>query len=233
MIEIRQAVKKFGKIYALNNATCTIERGRIVGVLGINGAGKSTMLKAIAGLIRLHSGEVQIDGDRPSIATRKKIAYLPEIDVHYSWMTVGDAMAYFQDFYGDWDESKANHLLDYFQLNARSEISRMSKGTRAKTKLLLALSRKCEYLLLDEPLSGIDVLSRENLLNGLVADFAEEGQTIVITTHEVKEVEAILDDVLFIRDGEIVLKGNLDELKQSRKQSLIDMMKELYVHETV
>lgn len=227
MIEIKGACKSFGRTTAMQDITFSAEPGKIIGLLGINGAGKSTTLKVIAGLMHLDSGEVLIDGESPSINTKMKIAYLPEIDILYPWMTIQDAINFTKDFYSDWDDKKAETLLNYFNLSPDMQIKKISKGMRAKVKLTLALSRRAKYLLLDEPLSGIDVLSREDLLKALVEDFLEEEQTIIITTHEVKEVENILDEIILIQNGEILLKGNLEELKLNKNMSLVDIMREV------
>ncbi|BCJ87573.1 ABC transporter ATP-binding protein [Effusibacillus dendaii] len=228
MITIDQGSKRFGSIQALDGLSLQVEEGRITGLLGLNGSGKSTTLKVIAGLLHLDQGEIRIDGEPPSISSKQKIAYLPEIDVLYPWMTVSDAVTYMKDFYADWDDQKAARLVEYFQLSPARKIRDLSKGSRAKVKLLLALSRRAKYLLLDEPLSGIDVLAREDLIQALVDDFLEEGQSILITTHEVKEVEPILDDVLFIRAGKIALQGNLEQLKAAKNLSLVEIMKEVF-----
>ncbi|WP_281889722.1 ABC transporter ATP-binding protein [Paenibacillus sp. YYML68] len=233
MITLKQGCKRYGRTVALDHVDVTIGEGKIVGLLGVNGAGKSTLLQCIAGLRRLDSGELLVDGSKPSAEVRARLAYLPDSDTYYSWMKLQDAMDYTRDLFADWDSRKAAHLLDYFRLQPDMRLSAMSKGMRAKAKLLLALSRRARYVLLDEPLSGIDVLARESLIQGLVEDFAEEGQTILMTTHEVKEIEMILDEVLFLRNGRIVLEGSLEQLKLSRKQSLVEMMKELYADEYV
>ncbi|WP_028550583.1 ABC transporter ATP-binding protein [Paenibacillus sp. UNC451MF] len=233
MIKVEHAVKMFGNKKALNDISFTVGEGRIVGLLGTNGAGKSTALKAIAGLTRLDRGQITIDGKSPCLDTRGKLTYLPDVDVWYPWMTLSDAMQYMKDMYWDWDDDKARHLLDFFELTPDLPIRQASKGILAKMKLLLALSRQAKYLLMDEPFSGIDPFARKQIAQAIVEDFLEEGQTILITTHELSEVEVMLDEVLFIHDGKLLLSGHVETLKQERSQSLMEILKEVYDHARV
>jgi ABC-2 type transport system ATP-binding protein len=208
--------------------TFTAEVGKIIGLLGTNGAGKSTTIKAMAGLLRLDRGEITIDGRKPGLTARGMIAYLPDIDVWYPWMKLSDAIRYMKDMYWDWDDEKADHLLDFFEIRADSVMAEASKGTRAKMKLLLALGRQAKYLLLDEPLSGIDPFARRQVAQAIVEDFMEEGQTVIITTHEVPDVEMMLDEVVFIHEGKLLLQGHVETMKQQRGMSLMDILKEVY-----
>lgn len=228
MIKVEHAFKRYGSKQALNGISFTVEEGQVVGLLGTNGAGKSTALKAVAGVLRLDRGVITLDGKLPGITTRGMVAYLPDVDVLYSWMKLSDAIRYMKDVYWDWDDRKARHLLDYFELSAHSLICESSKGTRAKMKLLLALSRQAKYVLLDEPFSGIDPFAKQQIAQAIVEDFTEEGQTIVITTHELPEVEAILDQVVILQEGKLLLTGNMETLKQEKGKSLMDIWKEVF-----
>ncbi|UVI27574.1 ABC transporter ATP-binding protein [Paenibacillus spongiae] len=233
MIQVERAVKTFGRKKALDDISLNIEEGRIIGLLGTNGAGKSTLLKAIAGLHRLDRGEIRIDGKSPGLAARGMLTYLPDIDVWYPWMKLGDAMRYMRDIHWDWDDDKALHLLDYFGLKEHMGIREASRGIRAKMKLLLALSLQAKYLLLDEPLSGIDPFARAQIAHAIVDDFLYEGQTILISTHEIAEIELLLDDIVFIHEGKLVLEGHVETLKQIHKMSLMDILKEVNQHARV
>ncbi|MCM3271244.1 ATP-binding cassette domain-containing protein [Paenibacillus elgii] len=230
MITVERAVKAFGSTKALNDVSFQVDEGQIVGILGTNGAGKSTLLKAMAGLLRLDRGDIRVDGEQASLAVRGKLTYSPDVDTWYPWMTLSDAMRYMKDIYWDWDEDKARHLLDFFELRAGAALQKASRGTKAKAKLLLALSRQAKYMLLDEPFSGIDPFARQQIAQAIVGDFMEEGQTILITTHEVTEVEAILDEIRFIHEGNLLLAGHVETLKQERNKSLMDILKEVYDH---
>lgn len=233
MISVEHAVKTFGRKKALDDMTFQADEGQIIGVLGTNGAGKSTMLKAIAGLVRLDSGQIRIDGKAPGLSTRGSMTFLPDVNVWYPWMKLSDSMRYMKDMYWDWDDAKAKHLLDFFELSSNSFIRQESKGTRARMKLLLALSRQAKYLLLDEPFSGIDPFARQQIAQAIVEDFMEEGQTILVTTHELSEVEMMLDEIRFIHNGKLLLTGNVETLKLERNQSLMEMLKEVYDHARV
>ena len=228
MIKVNRAVKTYGSKKALDELTFEVNEGQIVGLLGTNGAGKSTALKAMAGLLQLDQGEITIDGLSPSLSARGMLTYLPDVDVWYPWMNLSDAMRFMKDVYWDWDVAKAGHLLDFLELKADTVMQQASKGTRAKVKLLLALSRQAKYVLMDEPFSGIDPFARKLIAQAIVEDFMEEGQTIVITTHEVTEVEMMLDEILFIHEGKLLLEGNVEQLKQERSMSLMELLKEVY-----
>ncbi|MCD1259427.1 ABC transporter ATP-binding protein [Paenibacillus athensensis] len=233
MIKVEHAGKIFGGKPALNDVSFTLQEGQIVGLLGTNGAGKSTLLRVIAGLLRLDSGTVLIDDLSPSLTSRGLLTYLPDVNGWYSWMKVSDCMRYMKDMYRDWDEQKARALLDFFELSPHVLVNKQSKGTLAKIKLLLALSRQAKYLLLDEPFSGIDPFARQQVAQAIVEDFMEEGQTILVSTHELAEVETLLDEVLFLHDGRLLLQGNVESLKQANNRSLLDLLKEVYAHERV
>lgn len=226
MIEFKQVNKYFGTVRALDNFQVELPSGRVIGLFGPNGAGKSTTLKMIAGLNRPNQGEVLVDGLNPW-KTRDRVAYLPEIDHLYTWMTVGNAAHFLRTFYQDWDQEKYLDLLNYLSLQETMKIGRISKGQRAKVKLLLTLSRRSAYLLLDEPLSGIDLLTREEIINSVIRDYREGEQTIIISTHEIGDIEGLVDEVIFIQQGKIVLAGNAEDLREERNMSLVEIMKEV------
>jgi len=229
VIEFQQVSKTFGRTVALKDFSAQFPAGRITGLFGPNGAGKSTALKMIAGLTRPDRGRVLIDGDLP-YHRKIQVAFLPEIDYFYSWMDVKQAARFLRSFYPDWDQERFQELLLYLNLSESMKITKISKGQRAKVKLLLTLSRRAPYILMDEPLSGIDVLTREEIITTLIRDFREGEQTIVISTHEIAEIEGIVDEVIFIEQGHIKLQGNAEELRQERGLSLLDIMKEAFRH---
>jgi len=230
MIEFKQVVKQFGSTRALDNITVTYPKGKIIGLFGPNGSGKSTSLKMIASLNKPDSGEVLIDGLRPSVETRKQIAYLPEIDYIYSWMTIKDANNFMKGFFADWDEEKNIKLMKFLQLEPNMVIKKISKGMRAKVKLLLAFSRNAKIVLLDEPLSGIDILTRDQIIETIIEDYSAGEQTIIISTHEIQEVESLVDEVVFLKKGNVILQGEAETLRNERNLSLVDLMKEVYQH---
>ncbi|HLT59422.1 MAG TPA: ABC transporter ATP-binding protein [Limnochordales bacterium] len=223
-----RVTKRFGRVRALNDLSVTIPSGTILGLLGPNGAGKSTMLKLIAGLYRPDGGRVTIDGDVPSPKTKAKVAYLPEIDYLYGWMTVRQILDYVRAFYPDWDQVRAEELLRFMALDPAARVSRLSKGMRARLKIVVAMSRSAPLILLDEPLSGIDPPSRSRVLSAIVSEFREDGQTVVMSTHDVAESENLFQEVLFLREGQVALMGDADQLRAQRGKSIRDLFEEVY-----
>lgn len=227
MIEFKGVSKSFGRTRALDTVDITFATGRITGLFGPNGAGKSTSLKLITGLNRPDQGEVMLDGRSP-MDSKVDIAYLPEIDHLYPWMTIRQAASFVSDFYGDWDQDRYKDLLGFLGLDEEMKIGKISKGQRAKTKLLLCTARRSRYLLLDEPLSGIDILTREQIIQTLIRDFREGEQSIIISTHEIAEIEGLVDEVIFLDRGRVRLQGDAEELREERGMSLVDIMKEAF-----
>jgi ABC-2 type transport system ATP-binding protein len=227
MIEFKNVSKSFGSTVALNDVSLVFPRGKIIGLFGPNGAGKSTSIKLIMGLNRPDRGEVRVDGENPQ-NKKQDMAYLPEIDHLYPWMNIAQAADFTRTFYTDWDEAKYRELLKFLNLQEDMKISKISKGQRAKTKLLLTVSRRAPYLLMDEPLSGIDILTREEIINTLIRDYREGEQTIIISTHEIAEVESLVDEVIFLDRGKVKLNGNAEDLRVERNMSLVELMKEAF-----
>ena len=191
---------------ALRGVDLEIEPGKIVGLLGPNGSGKTTFLKIAAGILHPSTGEILIDGQKPGVYTKSIVSYLPDNEYLLKWMKVKDAVKYFKDFYSDFDEKKAKELLEFMKLDENSTVKSLSKGMKEKLKLTLVLSRKAKLYILDEPLGGVDPTAREKILNAIVNNFSENS-SMIITTHLVNDIERIFDDVAFISDGEIVLQG--------------------------
>src|SRR5690606_27063962 len=198
--------KSFGRVRAVDELSFTIREGTILGLLGPNGSGKSTMLKLIAGLYRPDAGRVTIDGQEPSPKTKAMVAYLPEIDYLYGWMTVRPTLEYVSAFYADWDRERAGGRL----------------------KILLAMSRSAPVVLLDEPLSGIDPTSRSRVLRAIVSEFRADSQTVVMSTHDVVESEALFDEVLFLKDGRVALTGEAERLREERGKSIQELYEEVF-----
>ncbi|HLS91564.1 MAG TPA: ABC transporter ATP-binding protein [Limnochordia bacterium] len=228
MVVFDGVTKRFGRLRAVDNLSFTLREGTILGLLGPNGAGKSTLLKLIAGLYRPDGGRVTIDGEVPSPKTKAKIAYLPEIDYLYGWMTVRQTLAYVSAFYADWDHGRSQELVRFMGLDPGARVNRLSKGMRARLKIVLAMSRSAPVVLLDEPLSGIDPTSRSRLLRAIVSEFRADRQTIVMSTHDVVESEALFDEVLFLKDGRIALAGEAERLREERGKSIQELFQEVF-----
>jgi ABC-2 type transport system ATP-binding protein len=228
IVSVRGLTKRYFRARALDGLDLELRRGTILGLLGVNGAGKSTLLKVLAGLVKPSSGQVTVGGLVPGPKTRAFVAYLPEVDYLYSWMTVRQSIAFVSAFFPDWRPDKAEALLTTLGLDPGQVVGKLSKGMRARLKILMAMAREAQLVLLDEPLSGIDVPSRAKIVRAIVSEFRAESQTIVVSTHEVADTEAIFDDVLLLDHGKVKLMGNVEELRASRGTSLVGLMEEEY-----
>ncbi|HWQ76709.1 MAG TPA: ABC transporter ATP-binding protein [Syntrophomonas sp.] len=227
MIEFDHVSKHFGSVQALDQVNLQFGPGKVIGLFGPNGAGKSTTMKMIAGLNQPDKGHILVDGLNPR-QSRDKVAFLPEIDHLYGWWTLKQAAGFIRSFYSDWDQENYLQLLGSLNLQEDMKIGKISKGQRAKCKLLLTVSRHASYLLLDEPLSGIDLLTREMIIDTLSRDIRSSEQTIIISTHEIDDVENLVDEVFFIDQGRIIVSGATEDLKITRGMSLVEIMKEAF-----
>ena len=228
VIEVAGVKKKFPGVQALKGINLNIPAGKITGIVGPNGSGKSTLLKIISGLIVKDEGQIKINRKNMNRHLMKDIAFLPEINHLYKWMTISEMLKFHQDQYSDFSTDKAKELLEFMNLNLEQKINNLSKGMVARLKLVLVLSRSAEILILDEPLAGIDPASRERILESLIAEFDSENQSILLATHEIIEAERFLDHVIFIEDGELLLAGNADDLRADRGKSIRDLIGEVF-----
>lgn len=227
ILETKNLNKRYFRKQALNNINLQLESGKILGLLGPNGSGKTTLLKTIAGLVKNVSGEILIDGHKPGVYTKKIVSYLPDSNFLYDWMTVSDAVELFKDFYDDFEEEKALDLLEFMKLNKKDKIKTFSKGMMERLNLSLILSRKSKLYILDEPIGGVDPLTRDKILDAIINNFRPES-SMIITTHLVNDIERIFDDIAIIVNGEIVLSGNAEELRIEKGKSINDIFKEAY-----
>lgn len=228
MIQLENVSKRYLTAKALTDANLTIEPGQIVGLIGSNGSGKSTTLKLIAGLIRPTKGTVLVDG---VIADRKictKLSYLSELDAYYSFFTVKQTVDFYNDTFKDFNREKAEEILDFMKLDRNRKVKHLSKGNRGRLKIVLTLSRDVPYILMDEPLSGLDPIVRQSIVKGLISFIDLEKQTVVITTHELQEIEPLLDTVVLIKDGTILDKQNVDDIRDKEHLSLVEWMVKKY-----
>lgn len=212
---------------ALDGIDLEIKKGKIIGLLGPNGSGKTTFLKIAAGLLRPTSGEILIDNHKPGVYTKSIVSYLPDKDYLFKWMKIKDAIDFFKDFYKDFDENKSKELLDFMNLDINSKIPTLSKGMSEKLYLTLVLSRKAKLYILDEPLGGVDPTTREKILDAILNNYSEDS-SIIITTHLVNDIERLFDDVAFISDGKIVLTGNAEELRNEKEMSIDQLYREVF-----
>lgn len=227
MIEVKEIYKKYRKKQVLNGLSLTIEEGKITCILGINGVGKSTTLKAICNLISIDSGEILIDGEKLNSNVYDKIAFVPDADNNFPNTTIKESFEFMKKFYKNWDDKKAYEMLDMFELTDDLYIDELSKGNKARVKLIIAFSQNSKYILLDEPFSGIDIFKRESFIKAMTR-YINDNQSIIITTHEISEIEAIVDDVYLVDNGKVILKFNAEETREIEGKSILDKIKEVY-----
>ncbi|MEQ8156107.1 MAG: ABC transporter ATP-binding protein [Clostridiaceae bacterium] len=231
MIEVKHVVKKYRKIKALDDVSVNIEEGKITCILGINGVGKSTLLKSIMGLIPLNSGEILIDGEKTGPEVYNKISMVPDVDIHYRKMTIEEIFDFMEIFYKNWDMDKAYRMLEYFRLSKEEKISELSKGGAARVQLITGFAQNSKYLLLDEPFSGIDLFTREDFIGAITGEFLEEGSSIILTTHEIGEIEHIADNVILMGNGKIIKVFSAEQEREESGKSIVDVMREEYRNE--
>lgn len=217
--------KHFRRKAALENISFSLPRNQIVGLIGTNGSGKSTLLKLMTGLLRPSEGRVLFQGRPVERLDSRQIAFLPEQDVYYALDTVEQTLIFYNEMYSDFSLEKAQELVRYFQLDAAQEVAALSKGNRARLKIILVLSRSAPLLVMDEPLSGLDPLVRESIIQSLAAFVDLENQTLVISTHEVVEIEPMLDSALLIKNSKLLGFEAVDDIRQQRGYGLIDWMR--------
>ncbi len=228
MIEFQQVAKKYGSETGLDNISFTLEKGKIYGLLGPNGSGKSTTLKLIAGLIHPTSGKVFVNGKTVTRKIASEVAYLTELDMFYEPFKVKDMMDFYESQFPDFRRERANELLEFMKLDKNKKIKQLSKGNRGRLKLVLSLAREAKVLLLDEPFSGLDPMVRESIVKGLLSYLDFENQIVVIATHEIDEIESLLDEVLAIQNGKVVGRHNVEELREIEGLSVIEWMKKTF-----
>lgn len=227
MLEVQGLTKRYGGSTVLRNVSFAVDRGRILGILGENGSGKTTLFKIVAGVTPASAGRVLLDGQEPGTRTRARTAYLPEVSPHYGWMRVREQLEFLSAFYEGWDMDKANGLLQFMGLDPEQRIGALSLGQRARLKTVAGFSWPSALALLDEPFGGIDPPARRRILQSLIREFRSGEQTILISTHLVDEVEELIEQVIFLRLGEVVIQGQTDELRAARGQSLSEMFEEV------
>ncbi len=227
IVKCNKLCKEFDGKKVLKDVNLDIPKGKIIGLLGKNGMGKSTLIKLINDLLTPTSGEVLINGETPNINSKKIIAYLPERTYLDKSMTVSQVLTYFEEFYDNFNRKKAIKLLEDLDLDINSKINKMSKGMQEKFQLILVMSRDADLYILDEPLGGVDPATRDYILDTILSNFSE-GASVLISTHIISDIERILDEVIFIDKGKIVLSSSADELRKKEKGSIDEIFRRYF-----
>ncbi|UOO37706.1 ABC transporter ATP-binding protein [Oscillospiraceae bacterium CM] len=219
--------KAYGRKKALSNVNLTVEQGRIVGLLGPNGSGKTTLIKLCNNLLTPSGGNLLIGGAAPGIKTKSLVSYLPEQTYLNDWMRVRDMIAFFADFYADFDHAKALDMLKSLHIDEGDRLKTLSKGTKEKVQLILVMSRQAQLYLLDEPIGGVDPAARDYILNTIIKNYNPEA-SVIISTHLISDIERVLDDVIFLKDGEVVLTSSVDAIRAEKGVSVDALFREVF-----
>lgn len=227
IITVSGLTKKFDKTLALDNLDFSIDSGRIVGLMGPNGAGKTTLIKTIMQLYYPDQGNISVCGKPNHYSSKRLLSYMPDTNPLFNWMSIRDAIQYYTDFYADFDPVYAKELCGILNLNEKEKVKTLSKGTIERVLVMLTFARKARLYLLDEPISGIDPLGREKIIKTILAGVNEES-SVLISTHLVKDVETMVDDVLFINKGRLLFSDSADHIRETRGQSIEECYLEVF-----
>ncbi len=228
IISIKDLKKSYGKNLVLDGVNLNLVKNQIIGLLGPNGCGKTTLIKTMTGLIKDYEGEILIDGQKPGVHTKSIIAYLPEKSYLPDWMRPVDAIKYFSDFYKDFDSVKAERMMNDFMLDRKQKIKTMSKGQQEKISLILVMCRRAQLYILDEPLGGVDPAAREAILDLIMKNYSENA-TVLMSTHLIHDIEPVLDRALMISQGKVVLNESVENIKNDGK-TVEDIFKEVFAY---
>lgn len=227
LIEIEGLYKSYNKLLALNNLNLSLEGGQIVGLLGPNGSGKTTLIKILNDLLKADRGNILIDGKNPSTETKEVVAYLPDRNSLPDYMKIKDLINMQADFFKDFDAHKANSMIEDLGINTNIRFKSLSKGMGEKVQLALVMSRKAKVYLLDEPIGGVDPAARDYILRTIISNYNPES-VVIISTHLISEIESVLDDVIFIENGEIVLHKSPDLIREEYAKEVDELFREVF-----
>ena len=227
ILECQRLTKKYGSFFALSDLNLSLERGQIVGLLGPNGSGKTTLIKLINGLLIPTDGHVMINGLAPCPDTKRIVSYLPDQDFLDKHMKVSEILSYYRDFYDNFNSERAFAMLDALEIDRRSRLQSLSKGTKEKVQLVLVMSRDADLYILDEPIGGVDPAARDYILRTILANY-NEADTLLISTHLISDIEQLLARVLFLKDGHLALNASVDEIRTEYGKSVDVMFREVF-----
>ncbi|MDO4482354.1 MAG: ABC transporter ATP-binding protein [Bacillota bacterium] len=224
LIECRGLSKFYGGVKALDEVDLKVGSGKIVGLLGPNAAGKTTLIKILNGLLSPGSGEALIDGAKPGVYTKSIVSYLPDKMYFADWMCVKDLLEFFGDFYGDFDMKKAEEMCKSLNISPKQKMKALSKGTKEKVQLILVMSRAAKLYLLDEPIAGVDPAARDYILDTILTNYNEDG-TVLISTHLISDIEKVLDEAIFICNGKIMRHDTVDDIRETTGMSVDELFR--------
>ncbi|MBR3866256.1 MAG: ABC transporter ATP-binding protein [Butyricicoccus sp.] len=227
LIRCAGLTKRFGRTEALRSVDLELGRGRIVGLLGPNGSGKTTLIKILNGLLTPSEGFALISGFDPGVETHARVSYLPDRMYFADWMRACDLVDFFDDFYEDFDRQKASEMCAALHIGPRDRIKTMSKGTKEKLQLVMVMSRAAELYLLDEPIAGVDPAARDFILNTILTNYNENG-TVLISTHLISDIERVLDEVVFLKEGMVVCHDTVDNIREQTGKSVDALFREMF-----
>ena len=225
LLEVSHVSKSYGNNRVLDDVTFNITKGKIVGLLGPNGSGKTTLIKLINDLLKEDSGTIKVEGLDLGVETKKLISYLADKNYLNNNMTVLELLNYFKDFYEDFRIDKAKELIGKLGLDLNQKLKTMSKGTKEKVQLILVMSRKAKLYILDEPIGGIDPAARDYIINTILTNFSDDA-SLLISTHLISDLEKVLDEVIFLKNGKVVRSGSTDEIRKETKLTINDLFRE-------
>lgn len=227
ILKAESLCKNYGGLSALDNVSLNIQNGKIIGLLGPNGSGKTTFIKIINGLLRPTSGRVLINGSEPGVETKKQVAYLPDNSYLNSWMTVEQIIDMFTDFYEDFRPKLAYEMLDRLGIKPGAKLKSLSKGNKEKVCLILVMSRNALLYVLDEPIAGVDPATRDYVISTIINNYNPEA-SVLISTHLISDIEQVLDEVIFISNGKIIMQKSVDEIREENGKSVDELFREVF-----
>lgn len=227
LIEAKDLTKNYGKKTAVDHISFSIEGGHIIGLLGPNGSGKTTLIKMLNGLLTPTSGTLYYKGNPIGVESKKHISYLPDHTYLNMSQRVSDVISYFKDFFDDFDENRAYDMLKKLQINPSDRLKTMSKGTKEKVQLILVMSRRADLYILDEPIAGVDPAARDYILDIILSNYDPDA-SILISTHLIADIENTLDEVIFIKNGQICLSSSVDDIREKEGKSIDTLFREVF-----
>ena len=227
LLRCEKLTKQFGMITAVNGIDLTIESGHIIGLLGPNGSGKTTLIKMINGLLQPSSGEIYVCSEKPGPISKLQVAYLPDNNFLNSWMTVKQIVSYFEEFYYDFRTELAYSMLERLGISPERKLKNLSKGNKEKVALILVMSRNANLYVLDEPIAGVDPATRDFIISTIINNY-NPSASVLISTHLISDIESILDEVIFLKNGNIVLHKTVDEIREEHEMSVDELFREVF-----